>query len=80
MKIIRIPEPGTWRADANTLFHFGDYRVPLDMSEQLAQRAIDEGVAVLVTAPLQTKPASPQGLETKPARAGVRRHKSEPHT
>lgn len=57
MKIIRIPAPGTWRPDSRSLYHFGDYRIPLDMSEELAARALAEGVAVTVTAPLETKPA-----------------------
>lgn len=47
MRAVRIPE-GTWRPGPGRLFHFGTYRVPEDMSEALAQRAIDEGVAVAV--------------------------------
>lgn len=34
-----------WRPDERTLLGSGDYRVPLDMSDELAQRAIAEGVA-----------------------------------
>lgn len=47
MKAIRIPE-GTWRPEQGRLFHFGTYRVPEDMPEALAQRAVAEGVAVVV--------------------------------
>jgi hypothetical protein len=64
MKIIRITaQQGTWRPDLRTLYHFGDYRVPLDMSEELAARALAEGVAELVR---EAKP-DPVRLETKPA-------------
>lgn len=49
MKQIRIPE-GTWRTDGR-LFHFGTYRIPDDMSEELAQRAVSDGVAVVVEEP-----------------------------
>lgn len=46
---IRIPEqPGTWRPDGARLFHFGEYRVPEDMSEELAKRALEEGAASVV--------------------------------
>ena len=45
MKMIRIPEPLAWRIDAQTLLHFGTYRVPEDVSEEVAQTAIDAGVA-----------------------------------
>lgn len=57
MKAIRIPE-GTWRPDPGRLFHFGTYRVPEDMPEALAQRAVAEGVAVVVedAAPARRKP------------------------
>ena len=34
-----------WRPDDCTLLGSGDYRVPLDMSDELAKRAIAEGVA-----------------------------------
>ncbi len=47
MKAIRIPE-GTWRPEHGRLFHFGTYRVPEDIPEALAQRAVAEGVAVIV--------------------------------
>lgn len=64
MKILRIAQ-GTWRPDANTLLHFGDYRVPLDMSEELAGRAVAEGVGSLIEA----KVADPMP-EAKAAKAG----------
>lgn len=48
MKIIRIPEPTTWRPDARTLLHFGTYRVPEDISADMAAQAVSEGVAVVV--------------------------------
>ena len=65
MKIIRIPA-GTWRPDSRSLYHFGDYRIPLDMSEELAARALADGVAELVPGGRETKPA-PAPNETKPA-------------
>ena len=66
MKIIRIPAPNTWRPDARMLFHFGDYRVPQDMSEELAERAIAEGVAELLPrAEREPYPAKRAKLETK---------------
>lgn len=38
--------PGNWRPDdTGVLFHPGTYRVPLDMSEELAQQAIESGAA-----------------------------------
>lgn len=48
MKMISISEPNTWRPDGKTLLHFGTYRVPEDMSDELAARAVAEGVAVEV--------------------------------
>ena len=54
MRIIEIPS-NNWRPDDRRIFHFGRYRVPLDMSEDLADLAIAEGVAVVV--PVETKPA-----------------------
>lgn len=63
MKTLRIAS-GTWRPDARTLFHFGDYRIPLDMSEDMAARAVAEGVGEIVA---EAKPAATT-YETKPAR------------
>lgn len=48
MKAIRIPEPTSWRPDANHLFAFGVYRVPEDISEEFARRAVSDGAAVVV--------------------------------
>lgn len=45
-KILRMPS--NWRPDEFTLYHPGDYRVPEDWSEDLAARAVDAGVAVVV--------------------------------
>lgn len=64
MKILRIPEPESWRPEPELLFAFGDYRVPLDMSEELADRAVAAGVGTLV----ETKVADP-APETKARRA-----------
>lgn len=47
MKTIRLSERN-WRPDDATLVHTGDYRVPQDLPEALAERALAEGVAVLV--------------------------------
>lgn len=60
---IRIPEPTTWRPDG-MLFAFGDYRVPEEMSEELAKRAVAEGAAVV----LDDGDAS-QAAKAKPAKA-----------
>jgi len=77
MKIIRFAERN-WRPDAQTLISTGDYRIPLDMSEELAQRALAEGAAVLVApAALERKPA-PARLETKPAPRGATSTKVTP--
>lgn len=64
---IRIPEPRTWRASATRLYHFGEYRVPQDMPEDLARLAIDEGAAELVVAgvAIETKPLPRQTLTLK---------------
>lgn len=56
MKVIRFAERN-WRPDARTLISTGDYRIPLDMSEELAERAVREGAAVVVTERVETKPA-----------------------
>ena len=55
MKLICIPEPNSWRPEPGVLYHFGLYRVPEDMSDELAQRAVAEGAAQEV----ETKPAPP---------------------
>lgn len=48
--------PGNWRPDdSGLLFHPGTYRIPLDMSEERAQQAIDSGAAEEVKA--EAKPA-----------------------
>lgn len=66
---IRIPEPSSWRPDGSHLFAFGEYRVPEDMSEEHAKRAIDEGAAVLVdgetSAPAKT--SKPKAAAAKPS-------------
>lgn len=66
MKRIQIPE-GTWRPDAQQLFHFGVYRVPEDMPEELAQRAVDEGVAVVVEEPAPVKRHGSDASQEPPA-------------
>lgn len=48
MKTLRIREPLAWRPDARSLYHFGDYRIPADMSEELAAQAVADGVGELV--------------------------------
>lgn len=53
MMVIRF-QPNNWRPDSRTLISTGDYRIPLDMSEELANRALSEGVAIVVR---ETKPA-----------------------
>jgi hypothetical protein len=67
MKTLRIPEPTTWRPDRSTLYHFGDYRIPLDMSEELALRAVAEGVGTLIEAKVIL-----QSPETKVARKTIK--------
>jgi hypothetical protein len=66
MKIIRF-QPNNWRPDAATLISTGDYRIPTDMSEELAERALAEGAAALLSEEPETKPST-AALETKPAR------------
>lgn len=65
---IRIPEPTSWRPDGSHLFAFGEYRVPQDMSQELAELAISEGAAVVVDAgdepaakPKKSRQPSPPG-------------------
>ncbi len=41
-------EDKNWRPDDKTLINTGFYLIPRDMSEELARRALAEGVAVLV--------------------------------
>jgi hypothetical protein len=65
MKVIRFAERN-WRPDARTLISTGDYWIPRDMSEELADRALQEGAAVLVSEERETKPAQ-LALEIKPA-------------
>ena len=50
MKTLRIPEPTTWRPDGATLVHFGDYRIPIDISAELAERAVAEGAGTIIEA------------------------------
>lgn len=47
IKTIRFAEKN-WRPDSATLISTGDYRIPEDMPFELAQRAVDEGAAVVV--------------------------------
>lgn len=65
---IRIPEPTSWRADGSRLFAFGEYRVPEDMSQEIAELAVSEGAASVVeegespsVKPKRLKQASPPG-------------------
>lgn len=55
MKVIRFAERN-WRPDSRTLISTGDYWIPRDMSEELAERALREGAAVLVEQPNQAQP------------------------
>lgn len=66
MKTLHIPEPTSWRPDAQTLLHFGDYRIPLDISEELAARAVAEGVGSIRENKLADPPA-----ENKQRRKGA---------
>lgn len=66
MKTLHIPEPTSWRPDARTLLHFGDYRIPADISEELAARAVAEGVGTVT----ENKLAAP-APETKRRKAGA---------
>lgn len=73
MKTIRLSERN-WRPDDATLVHTGDYRVPQDMSEALAERALADGVAVLVEeaappAPAPMPPAAPEPATLPPPAA-----------
>lgn len=56
MKVIRFAERN-WRPDEGSLVSTGDYRVPEDMPEELAQRALEDGVAVLVVGGEEKPPA-----------------------
>ncbi len=67
MKILRIPD-GTWRPDARTLFHFGDYRIPLDMSEEMADRAVADGVGTIVENKLADPPPETKATHKPAAR------------
>lgn len=65
MKLIRIAA-GNWRPDGRQLFHFGTYRVPEDMPESLARRAVEEGIAVIVDEPVDAGARRKRApLETK---------------
>lgn len=67
MKIIRFAEKN-WRPDAATLISTGDYRIPEDMSLELAERAVAEGAAVVVeAAPAEMPAAQPSKRPRKPA-------------
>jgi hypothetical protein len=57
MRKVRITDRN-WRPEG-FLFHPGVYRVPLDMSEAMADRAVAEGFAEEMQKPavLETKPA-----------------------
>jgi len=47
-----------FRPDERTLIHTGDYRVPEDMSEAMAQLAISAGAVVIKGAKETSDPAS----------------------
>lgn len=70
MTTIRFAEKN-WRPDESTLVHTGDYRVPQDMSEDLAQRALEEGAAVAVDEP--SDPPQGETEEAQPRRGRQRR-------
>ena len=63
---IRIPEPSAWRPNAATLLHFGEYRVPEDISVELAERALAEGAAALVKDDVPEQPEQPVRAKRKP--------------
>jgi hypothetical protein len=62
MRTIRFAD--NWRPDERTLIHSGDYRVPSDLSEELAQRAVEDGVAEVVKV---AKPAAEPAQAAEPA-------------
>lgn len=49
-RIVRFADRN-WRPAPGVLISTGDYRVPEDMPEDLAQRAVSEGAAVFVMPP-----------------------------
>ena len=55
MKTIHFPDRN-WRPDDHTLIHTGAYRVGEDISEELAARAVREGVAVAVADEAKAEP------------------------
>lgn len=76
MKIIRLAERN-WRPDDATLVSTGDYRVGLDISEELAARAVAEGVAVEVVTDAPVAPdESSAAADQQPAPTTVRRKRA----
>lgn len=72
MKTLRIPE-GTWRPDDASLYHFGDYRIPQDMSEDMAKRAVAEGVGSIVEDKRADPAPETKAADTKATKAKARR-------
>lgn len=62
---IRFAE-NNWRPDAATLVSTGDYRIPEDMTQELADRAIAEGAAVLIVEEQAPPPKAGAKQTTKP--------------
>lgn len=60
---IRIPdEPGTARLADGRVLYFGVYRVPEDLSDDVAQHLLDGGEATLVE---EEKPVPPKPVGKK---------------
>jgi hypothetical protein len=68
MKVIRFADKN-WRPNEATLISTGDYRIPEDMSLELAERAVRDGAAVVVepAQTLATNLALPAGGKRKKA-------------
>lgn len=67
MKVIRFAEKN-WRPDDRTLISTGDYRIPEDMTPELARRAVEEGAAVVV---VSAEPAPAPSAAAKKPRGGA---------
>jgi len=64
MKVIRFADKN-WRPNEATLISTGDYRIPEDMSLELAERAVREGAAVVVEPVAAASAALPAGGKRK---------------
>ena len=56
--------PAAWRPDGVKIIHAGDWRVPEDLSEELAQRAMKEAGAVKVNTVIGGAPETKGPLDS----------------